>query len=122
MVGSASYLAKVGAEAYTTELLHSVEAISGRVGGNVHVFPAILLPAAGYERGEMIRHLADFDSWAVTVAPTENVSLAAARSEIWNIIMKLGSGKNYSNRVKIIAIAASWLSQHAPGKLYGRYH
>jgi hypothetical protein len=78
-----------------------VEAISGRVGGNAHVIPAILLPAAGYKWGELIRHLAgDFDSWAVTVAPTENVSLAAARSEIWNVIKKFGSGKNDSNKVK----------------------
>jgi hypothetical protein len=100
MVGSASHLAKVGVESYAAELLRTVEAISGRVGGNAHVIPAILLPAAGYERGELIRHLADFDSWAVTVAPTENVSLAAARSEIWNVIKKLGSGKNDSNKVK----------------------
>jgi hypothetical protein len=28
------------------------------------------------------------------------VSLAAARSEIWNVIKKLGSGKNDSNKVK----------------------
>jgi hypothetical protein len=88
----------MGVESYAAELLRTVEAISGRVGGNAHVIPAILLPAAGYERGELIRHLADFDSWAVTVAPTENVSLAAARSEIWNVIKNLGPVKMIATR------------------------
>jgi hypothetical protein len=34
------------------------------------------------------------------VAPTENISLASARSEIWNILKKLGRGKNDSNKVR----------------------
>jgi hypothetical protein len=36
----------------------------------------------------------------VRVALTENISLASARSEIWNIIKNLGTGKNYANKVR----------------------
>jgi hypothetical protein len=100
LIGSATHLARVGVEAYTLELTRIVEAVAVRAGRGVHVIPAITLPASGYNRGDLIRHLADLDSWAVTVAPTENISLAAARSEIWNILKKLGHGRNDSNRVK----------------------
>jgi hypothetical protein len=100
LIGSATHLARVGVEAYTLELTRTEEAVAARAGGGVHVIPAITLPASGYNRGDLIRQLADLDSWAVTVAPTENISLAAARSEIWNILKKLGHGRNDSNKVK----------------------
>jgi hypothetical protein len=84
------HLHNVGLEAYSMELIRTINDFVHRLGNNVHVIPAVLVPIAGIDNSELIRRMADLDSWIMTACPTPNTNLGAARAALWDQLMKGG--------------------------------
>jgi hypothetical protein len=58
MVGSLSHFHNVGLESYSMELIRTINDFVHRLGNNVHVIPAVLVPIAGIDNSELKRRLA----------------------------------------------------------------
>jgi hypothetical protein len=57
---------------------------------------------SGLNNPELIRKLADLDSWLITTSVGENASLAGAREALWRELMTSGMGCNSYNKVKSV--------------------
>jgi hypothetical protein len=78
-----SHLHSVGVEQYMLDLIRVVNELVWRVGNSCHVIPAILIPLAGIYDQELIRKLADLDSWICAAWPQPNLCLAESRGAVW---------------------------------------
>jgi hypothetical protein len=83
MVGSLSHLHVVGVEQYALDLIRAINELSARVGSSCHVVPAVLVPIAGIHDRELVRKMADLDSWICAAWPQPNLCFAESRGAVW---------------------------------------
>jgi hypothetical protein len=63
LVGSLSHLAHYGLESYAFDLIKTLSAVGGLVGGDVGIVHYVPVPLGGIEDGATLRALFDLDSW-----------------------------------------------------------
>jgi hypothetical protein len=106
-VGSLSHLHAVGTEMYTMDLLRAIQAISVKVGQGVHVVPGVLIPLSGVNNAELVRRMADLDSWIMHACPQDNLSFPDTRRVLWEALIEAGVGNNGYNSPKKLLLPIS---------------
>ncbi len=92
LVGSLSHLARYGLESYTFDLIKTLSAVGGLVGGGVGVVHYVPVPLGGIEDGATLRALFDLDSWIRGTCLNPGAQLVGAREVFWKIVSGAGVG------------------------------
>jgi hypothetical protein len=109
MVGSLSHLHVVGVEQYALDLIRAVNELSARVGPSCHVVPAVLVPIAGIHDRELIRKMADLDSWICAAWPQPNLCFAESRGAVWaEMRAAAGGGEGCENSPRNLLLPISY--------------
>jgi hypothetical protein len=115
MIGSLSHLHSVAVEQYTLDLIRVVNELVGRVGNSCHVIPAVLIPLAGIYDQELIRKLADLDSWICAAWPQPNLCLAESRGAVWRELRAAGGrGVRTMRRARCCCRLATGIQERYP--------
>jgi hypothetical protein len=100
MVGSISHLHRVGVEQYALDLIRVVNELGARVGQNCHVILAVLVPLAGLHGQDLVRKMADLDSWICAAWPQPNLCLPELRGAVWaEMRASLGGGEGWASNM-----------------------
>ena len=90
LMGSASYLGRVGAAQYSEELARQIGGMESDFGTGVTVVPGVALPPAAINSPTTIADLFDFDSWCCTNGLGSDKTMEQVRSIWW---AKMGGGE-----------------------------